>query len=135
MADNSTLDQVWKRLDNLGLGAVVESTADLDFYADLVADVIKADLCRNEIPKALWRVYIDMVCGEFLRDKLMSGDLDEFINPEIGKGDISNVRMGDFTVGINAGTSQRKLLEDLIQSLRSNPDYSYLFSYYRDFIR
>lgn len=135
MADTKALTDIISRLQKLGFDNDKHNISDLSFYADLVYDVIRNNLCRPSIPQELWRVYIDMVCGEFLYDKYMNGDLDDLFNPDIQRGDVSSVRLGDMTVNLTTVGTDRDIFLDRVNRLREQPDHLYLFDIFRDYLK
>lgn len=135
MASAETLTQIMSRLMKLGFDTDKHNISDLNFYADLVFDVVTDNLCRPDIPQKLWRIYIDMVCGEFLYDKFINGDLDDLFNPNLQRGDVSSVKLGDMTVNLTTVGTDRDIFLDRVNYLRKQPDYKYLFDIFRDFLR
>lgn len=76
-----------------------------------------------------------MVCGEFLYDKFINGDLDDLFNPNLQRGDVSSVKLGDMTVNLTTVGTDRDIFLDRVNYLRKQPDYKYLFDIFRDFLR
>ena len=121
------------RLNMLGFeGDFTEIT---EYYCRVIYDEILANLNLKSLPLRLYSIYIDMVSGEVLLNLYLTGKLDDYIPDKISKEDLTSINAGDTTYGINAGTSKRKQIEDLIDSLRNPKDRTYLFDCFRDFIR
>lgn len=135
MVSAETLFTIRRRLDKLGYDTNKHSIEDLDFFADLIYDVVTADLCRDTIPPQLYRVYIDMVCGEFLYDKFVKGDLDDWFGDGIDRGDLTRVSLGDMEVHFDGILTAREIFLDNVNYLRKHPDYRYLFDIFRDYLR
>lgn len=138
MVSFETITQITERLRNLGYQEVEENMQEIIFWANLMYDVITSDLCRDEIPKPLWRVYIDKVCGEFLYDKYVRGDLDDWLGDpgHLGSGDVTQVMLGDMTVEFQDGiTTDTDIFLGNVGYLREHPDFRYLFDIFRDFLR
>lgn len=134
MASAETLTQIMNRLYRLGFDTEKHNISDLNFYADLVYDIVTNNLCRDSIPQKLWRVYIDMVCGEFLYEKFINGDLDDLFNQDLQRGDITSVRLGDMTVNLKEVGTDVDVFLDRVNYLRKQPDHRYLFDIFRDFL-
>lgn len=122
------------RLEGLGLGEHAGDTALLEYCAGLVWDELTANLNRSVIPEKLWRVYVDMACGEYLWRKLASGDLDDLFSdgadgPDPGR--VTSVSVGEVSVGLAEGETPRSAFESLIDALRHPRDLRYLLNIFR----
>lgn len=134
MVSNETLVQIGLRLKQLGYDPDKHPIEDLPFYANLVYDEVTTNLCRDTIPPKLYRVYIDMVCGEFLYDKYNKGELDYLFDPNnVEPGAITSVKVGNVSVGMSSNRTTRVVFEDYINKLRKQDDLRYLFDFYRDY--
>lgn len=134
MVSPETLSQIMSRLKVLGYDCDRHNIADLEFWANLVYDAVTSDLCRKTIPPPLWRVYIDMVCGEFLYDQYINGNLDDWFADDVPRGDITRVSLGDMEVHFNGMETERDIFLANVGYLREHPDFRYLFDIYRNYI-
>ena len=71
-------DEISERLESLGYTVDDSETWVIGFLAGKVTDEIKNECNTNGIPDGLYRVAIDMACGEFLKMKKGTGRLDGF---------------------------------------------------------
>ena len=117
------------------LGFTGDFTEITEYYCRVIYDEILANLNLKSLPLRLYSIYIDMVSGEVLLNLYLTGKLDDYIPDKISKEDLTSISAGKTSYGINAGTSKRKQIEDLIDSLRNPKDRTYLFDCFRDFIR
>ena len=130
------VDQVSRRLRILGFKNEAEAIEDISYWVELIYDEVITNLCRNEIPQPLWRVYIDMVCGRYLEELYNLGNLEYKLSPELTPKDFSSIHVGDVSVGLNVkGLSERSRLLTLIGDLKEPPGCWHLFDYYRDFLK
>ena len=61
-----TVEDIKKRLESLGIGAVSENEAALSFALNNTVDTCKSDCNVSDVPDGLKGVVIDMAVGEFL---------------------------------------------------------------------
>ena len=61
-----TAEDIKKRLESFGYGAVPENEAALAFALKKASDICKNDCNVSEVPKGLETIVIDMAVGEFL---------------------------------------------------------------------
>lgn len=61
-----TVEDIKKRLESFGYGAVPENEAALAFALKKASDICKNDCNVSEVPKGLETIVIDMAVGEFL---------------------------------------------------------------------
>lgn len=135
MVSDRTLVRIGLRLKQLGYDPDKHSIEDLPFFANLVYDEVTTNLCRDTIPPQLYLVYIDMVCGEFLYDKYSNGELDDWFDPNnVDPGSITNVKVGNVSVGFSSNRTVRVAFEDYLNKLRHQDDLRYLFDFYRNYI-
>lgn len=88
-------DKLIARLEQLGYTYDPEKDHGmLEFCMNASANVVKHRINRDEIPDGLEYVYIDMVCGEFLKLKKSCGQLINFQFERI----VESVKEGDTQV-------------------------------------
>lgn len=128
--------KVKERLVSLGFEDVSEDTALIEYYADLVFDEITLNINWTYIPDRLETLYIDMICGEFLYSKYLSGALDGLIkSPDDIKAKATSIKVGDVTVDTDKGTTKEDRILALIESLRNPKNKRYLMDIVRRSLR
>jgi len=91
------LELVKQRLNEFGL---TEINVDLiDNCINRVEDYIKVYCNREEIPKGIDNIEMDMVCAEYISTLNMTGQLDDFISP------IKSITEGDVSVTMTSGSN------------------------------
>lgn len=105
------LDDVKKRLEALGFTVEASDTWVLNFCIDKVTNHIKNNCNLSAVPKGLYEVAVDLVCGEFLFGKLNCGQL-EYANA------VKRIKEGDTDVEYVDGASDLELLNKMISDLR-----------------
>ena len=121
-----TLEEVKKRLENLGYEIREGDNFALLFCMDKTAEHIKNFCNITEIPKELYFKSIDMACGEFLKAKLATGGLDGY-----GIEDnrlIKSISEGDTSVTYSdAKTDAYTAMDGFINGLMGNESDLYCF--------
>lgn len=136
MVSAETIDEIMFRLRQLGIEDVEKNIYEIGFQANLVYDAITSDINQKKIPPQLWRVYIDMVCGNFLYDEYINGNLEDlFGDSPKQQGPITSVILGDMTVDFDGSGTDRDIFLANVGYLKEHPDYRYLFDIFRDFLR
>lgn len=120
-------------IEDLGLDIVDPSPRRLAFCAAVVFDEITTNINQKNIPKALVNVYFEMVAGEYLQRELKAGRLEPLYESDggIDPANVTSVKIGDITVGGNAGTSKRDEITGVIDALRNPRNKRYLFDIHR----
>lgn len=131
MVKSEIIERIQSRLNNLGFDAVSDKTDLITEYAELLWDEITININWAYIPDKLMRVYIDMVCGEFLYDLYLKGDLKDLIPNKPSFNDVTSIKAGDMTLGVKFGNSQSDNLVALIDKLRNPRNLRYLLSIFR----
>lgn len=114
------LQDITDRLNQLGYEAVEADTMSLNFCGLSVKQNILNDINAKELPIELYHLFIDMTCGEFLKMKQGSNQLEGF---DVD-GAINSISMGDVSVSYNSDMSIdekfSKLLEVLTESRKGD---------------
>ena len=103
-------DKVIERLDTLGYA--YDKDKDGMLIGILIASVgehIKNRINDTEIPEGLDNVYVDMVCGEFLRQKKAVGQLNDIEQSKA----VESIKMGDVTVSLKEGSTPEQYFDSL----------------------
>lgn len=89
-------DDVINRLQTLGYTATSEDDFLLEYLSKKVTEEIENKCNINGIPEGLYRIAVDMVCGELLQTKASIGQLDSSaINTEAA---IKTIKEGDTSI-------------------------------------
>ena len=90
----------------------------IGFLIDKVTNLIKNETNQTEIPEGLYQIAVDMVCGEFLKAKKASGDLEGFV-VDLNLLTLSKETQGDtsFSWGADKVLSAEERLNYLIDHL------------------
>ena len=107
------LQDITDRLNQLGYEVVEADTIPLNFCRLAVKQNILNDINAKELPIELYHLFIDMTCGEFLRLKQGSNQLDGF---DID-GAINSISMGDVSVSYNSDMSIAEKFSKLLEIL------------------
>ena len=90
----------------------------LKIFLCIIEDFIKNRINDTEIPSELENVYIDMVCGEFLKQKKAIGALNGFDFEQA----IETIKLGDATVTQKSGLSPEQQFDAYIQRLLNHDE-------------
>ena len=112
-------DETIKRLESLGYS--FEEKKDgwvVGFIIDKVSNLIKNEINQSEIPKDLYQVFGDMVCGEFLKAAKASGNLEGF-SVDLDSAVLKQKSQGDtaFTFATDKINSAEERLDAVIEHL------------------
>lgn len=118
-------DEVKERLLQLGYEIKEGDGTALLFCCNRVEEHIKNVCNVTEIPEELYYKSIDMVCGEFLRAKLATGELDGYTAEDSRL--IKSVAEGDTSVTYTDGTDSYTALSDFISTLTASESELYSF--------
>lgn len=114
------LQDITDRLNQLGYEVLEADTMSLNFCGLSVKQNILNDINAKELPIELYHLFIDMTCGEFLKMKQDSNQLEGF---DVD-GAINSISMGDVSVSYNSDMSIdekfTKLLEVLTESRKGD---------------
>jgi len=90
----------------------------IGFIIDKVTNTIKNETNQSEVPEELYQIFIDMVCGEFLKAKKASGDLDGF-DIDLAVVMLQKETQGDtsFSWAVDKALSDEQRLDYLIEYL------------------
>lgn len=115
-------EEIYKRLEGLGYTSTDTESDDFTItYLIAKCEQYIRNMCNlkdNEsVPDGLHYVWVDLVCGHFLREKRDSGKLTEYNGFEISS-EISQVRLGDvFVTNGNWNSSPTHRLNVIIETL------------------
>ena len=112
-------DDIILRLASLGYTFNEEKDGwVIGFIIDKVTNQIKNETNLTQIPEGLYQIAVDMVCGEFLKAKKASGDLDNF-DVDLNVALLSKETQGDtsFSWAIDKTLSAEERLNYLIDHL------------------
>ena len=111
-------NDIINRLDSLSYTVKERDNWLIGFIIDKVTNTIKNKTNTKEIPAGLRQIAIDMACGEFLKSKKASGDLDGF-NIDIDAVMLSKQSQGDTSVSfaVDKTQSAEERLDALIEHL------------------
>lgn len=117
---NAMTELVVDRLVSLGYTPVDEDSWVIAFSAQkTINHVLNVTNC-SEVPNGLTHVVVDMICGEFLNSKFMSGQLDlEGLDVD---GMIQSVQQGDTSVTFSAEGSDEAKLKGLLSWLMNGKE-------------
>jgi len=105
------IDRVKERLKSFGYEVRTDDEFALTFSIEKVRNTIRNETNKDEVPKGLEHIAVDMACGEFLLSKktfmpddLKNIDLDLAVK-QIQKGDTNTV----FAVGEGSQTPEQRM--------------------------
>ncbi|MGL5513622.1 MAG: hypothetical protein ACRDBM_10375 [Sporomusa sp.] len=110
---NALKDDVILRLQSFGYTVTTEDEWMLKFCMDKVVTHIKNNCNVAKVPKGLWPIAIDMICGEFLYGKKASGQ-------SVGidfEAVVKSVKEGDTTITFTDADSAEDKYDALISYL------------------
>lgn len=103
------------RLVSLGYTPTDEDTWMIAFSVQKTVNHILNQVGHSTIPEGLIEIAVDMICGEFLNSKFLSGQLD-LTNLDLD-GMIQSVSQGDTSVSFSAEGSDEAKLKGLLSWL------------------
>lgn len=118
-----TVQAVIARLCTLGYKKQPIDDIKLEFIIGKTRDYILNFCNIDQIPSALVYTAIDMACGEFLSEKINTGEL-SLENLDLGSANVSSISEGDTKVTFN-DVSQKA--EQLINTLLASKEQLYKF--------
>ena len=118
-----TVQAVIARLCTLGYKKQPIDDIKLEFIIGKTRDYILNFCNIDQIPSALVYTAIDMACGEFLSEKINTGELN-LDNLDLSSANVSSISEGDTKVTFN-DVSQKA--EQLINSLLASKEQLYKF--------
>lgn len=104
-----------ERLASIGYKATEGDDVAIEFAIGKVESYIKNECNIAEVPDGLYHVAVDMVCGEILKAKKATGQLN--IGDLDLTGAITSVKEGDTQVNFDANSSISNQVDLLIDSL------------------
>ena len=105
------MQDVIGRLADLGFDVISEQPA-LVYAIEYTRETILNDINRDEIPEGLKMTFIDMSCGNYLKNMKATGQIDIS-----SSGKVSSITEGDVTVSFDNGSSGDTSFDSLIQTL------------------
>ena len=105
------MQDVIGRLADLGFDVISEQPA-LVYAIEYTRETILNDINRDEIPEGLKMTFIDMACGNYLKNMKATGQIDIS-----SSGKVSSITEGDVTVSFDNGSSGDTSFDSLIQTL------------------
>ena len=112
---NSMVEAVDKRLVSFGYTPTEEDAWMIAFTVQGTVNHVLNEINHKTVPDGLFEVVVDMICGEVLSAKFLSGQLDlEGLDLD---GMIQTVTEGDTTVSFNAEGSDESKLKGLLSWL------------------
>lgn len=106
---------VVNRLVSLGYTPTDEDTWMIVYGIEKVTKHVSNQINHETIPEGLVEIVADMICGEFLNAKFLSGQLD--LNSLDLDGMIQSVSQGDTSVSFNVEGSDENKLKGLLSWL------------------
>ena len=111
----TTTETVVDRLVSLGYTPTDEDTWVIAFNIQKTVNHVLNQINHKTIPEGLVETVVDMICGEFLNSKFLSGQLDL---PSLDlDGMVQSVKLGDTSVNFSAGESDETKLKGLLSWL------------------
>lgn len=95
----------------------------LEFLIERVTEVILREINHQEIPGSLYWSAVDMVCGEFLREKAASAGGVESLESFNLDGAVKRIQVGDTSTEFAAGSGEltpSQRFESLVEALINN---------------
>lgn len=108
-------EPVVDRLVSLGYTPTDEDTWTIAFSVQKTVNHVLNQIDHSKIPEGLTEVTVDMICGEFLNLKFLSGQLD--LTGLDLDGMIQSVSQGDTSVSFSAEGSDEEKLKGLLSWL------------------
>lgn len=112
---NSMVEAVVERLVSFGYTPTEEDAWMIAFTVNGTVNHVLNEINHTKIPDGLFEVVVDMVCGEVLNAKFLSGQLD--MTKLDLDGMIQSVKEGDTTVSFSAEGSDEAKLKGLLSWL------------------
>lgn len=112
---NAMTELVVDRLVSLGYIPLEEDSWVLAYTTKGTVYRVLNEINHAKVPEGLLKVVVDMICGEFLNSKFMSGQLD--LNGLDLDGMIQSVTEGDTSVTFSAESSDEAKLKGLLSWL------------------
>lgn len=108
-------EDVINRLVSFGYAPTEEDAWMIAFSTKGTVNHVLNEINHKTVPEGLFEVVVDMVCGEVLNAKFLSGQLD--LTALDLDGMIQSVKEGDTTVTFSAGGSDEDKLKGLLSWL------------------
>ena len=108
-------ETVVERLVSLGYTPTDEDTWMIAFSVQKTTNHVLNQINHKTIPEGLVEIVVDMICGEFLNSKFLSGQLD--LTSLDLDGMIQSVSQGDTSVSFSAEGSDESKLKGLLSWL------------------
>lgn len=108
-------ETVVNRLVSLGYTPTDEDILTIAFSMQKTVNHVLNQIGHSTIPEGLVEIVVDMICGEFLNAKFLSGQLD--LNGLDLDGMIQSVSQGDTSVSFSAEGSDEAKLKGLLSWL------------------
>jgi hypothetical protein len=118
-------EEVKERLLQLGYELKEGDGTALLFCCRRIEEHIKNVCNLQSIPDELYYKSVDMACGEFLRAKLATGELEGYTAEDSRL--VKRITEGDTTVEYTDGTSAYAALSELINKLSADESELYSF--------
>lgn len=112
---NTLIESVVERLVSFGYTPVNEDSWVIAFSTQKTVNHVLNDINHKTIPEGLTEVVVDMICGEFLNSKFLSGQLN--LTALDLDGMIQSVSEGDTSVTFSAEGSDEAKLKGLLSAL------------------
>lgn len=115
-------DEIIKRLSTLNYKVSENDEFLLKFIIDKVEQDIKNKINRDEVPSELHFVFIDRVCGEFLKVVRSSGVLSD----EQFDGVVASIKEGDTSISFDVNSSPQAKFDAYVNQLSNsgNDDFA-----------
>ena len=114
---STVVEPTVERLVSLGYYPTEDDAWLIVYTINGTINHVKNETNQSEIPISLYEIVIDMICGEFLNAKFMSGQL-QLENLDLD-GMIQSVNLGDANVSFSADSSDEAKLKELLSWLIS----------------
>lgn len=112
-------DKVIERLKALGYPYDKDKdTVLIQILLESVGERIKNRINDTDIPEGLCYAYVDMVCGEFLKQKKSSGQLLGFDFEQA----VDSIKMGDVTVALQDGASAEQQFDQMVREMLNHDE-------------
>ena len=109
------VETVVNRLVSLGYTPTDEDTWQIAFSIQKTVNHVLNETNQSKVPEGLTEIAVDMICGEFLNAKFLSGQLD--LSSLDLDGMIQSVSQGDTSVSFSAEGSDEAKLKGLLSWL------------------
>lgn len=113
--DDAFYEMVIMRLESLGYALTESDAWMLGFTIDKIDREIRNFCHLMETPKGLYEIMADMVCGDFLNSKYLSGQLE--LSAMDLTGAVTQIHEGDTTVAFDASASDESKFKALVDGL------------------